>query len=240
MAGGAAALAGCLGDTGPSNGEARLTARAGTPSSTDTVGLVPLGLASGRDGQMYVPPSLEPATSTPLLLALHGAGGSSRESIDLLMPYADEFGFTLLAVDSRGSTWDGTRGAYGPDVQFIDRALVQTFDRCSIDPARIAIEGFSDGASYSLGLGLVNGDLFHHVIAFSPGFVPASDSDARGNPPVFISHGREDLILSIDATSRRIVPALRAQGYTVDYEEFEGGHRVPPEIAGAAMTWCFG
>jgi len=31
--------------------------------------------------------------------------------------------------------------------------------------------GFSDGASYALSVGITNGDLFTHVIAFSPGFV---------------------------------------------------------------------
>jgi predicted esterase len=31
--------------------------------------------------------------------------------------------------------------------------------------------GFSDGASYALSLGLANGDLFTHVLGFSPGFM---------------------------------------------------------------------
>ena len=38
-----------------------------------------------------------------------------------------------------------------------------------IDPSRIAMAGFSDGASYSLSVGLANGDLFSAVFGFSPG-----------------------------------------------------------------------
>ncbi len=44
-----------------------------------------------------------------------------------------------------------------------------------MDAGRVGIGGFSDGASYALSLGLTNGDLFTHVLAFSPGFMrPAS------------------------------------------------------------------
>jgi predicted esterase len=34
-----------------------------------------------------------------------------------------------------------------------------------------------------------------------------------------------------------IVPALRRQGYDVNFKEFEGGHAVPPDIAAEAMRW---
>ncbi|MGZ4788523.1 MAG: hypothetical protein ACXVZX_08375 [Terriglobales bacterium] len=40
-----------------------------------------------------------------------------------------------------------------------------------MDPARIAIGGFSDGASYALTIGITNGRLFTHIVAFSPGFM---------------------------------------------------------------------
>jgi poly(3-hydroxybutyrate) depolymerase len=43
--------------------------------------------------------------------------------------------------------------------------------QCTVDPQRICVSGFSDGASYALSLGLANGDLFTHVAAFSPGFM---------------------------------------------------------------------
>ena len=36
------------------------------------------------------------------------------------------------------------------DVWFIDAALAWTFERCFVDAVRIALAGFSDGASYAL------------------------------------------------------------------------------------------
>jgi phospholipase/carboxylesterase len=33
------------------------------------------------------------------------------------------------------------------------------------------------------------------------------------------------------------VPALRGSGYDVTYEEFDGGHTVPPPVADRAFAW---
>jgi predicted esterase len=199
-------------------------------------GLVPLQLSgSDRDGVLYVPPTYTPERLAPLVLSLHGAGGSGRGSLRRLRPLADELGLLVLSPDSRDSTWDVVRSGFGPDVEFVDRALDLVFARYAVDPARVAAEGFSDGASYALSLGLLNGDLFPYVIAFSPGFVLAERR--RGRPRCFVSHGLDDPILPIDRCSRRIVRELRDDRYDVRYTEFAGGHMVPPEIARAAVDW---
>jgi predicted esterase len=62
----------------------------------------------------------------------------------------------------------------------------------------------------------------------------------RGQPRVFISHGRDDPVLPIDACSRQIVPQMRQAGFQVEYLEFEGGHAIPPTIAEAAVAWFAG
>ena len=49
-----------------------------------------------------------------------------------------------------------------------------------------------------------------------------------------------DQILPIDMTSHRLVPALKEAGYEVTYREFDGPHRVPPEIAHDAYAWLTG
>jgi predicted esterase len=170
------------------------------------------------------------------VVSLHGAGGSAGHGISLLHPLADEAGLLLLAPDSRGRSWDViVQDGYGPDVDFLDRALAEVFAQYSVDPGHLAIGGFSDGASYALCLGLANGDLFTHILAFSPGF--ASPPVQEGRPEIYISHGRSDTVLSIDACSRRIVPRLKRQGYEVLYREFDDGHVVPPAITGEALSW---
>lgn len=76
-----------------------------------------------------------------------------------------------------------------------DEALAHTFEHYTVDPSRVAIGGFSDGASYALSLGLGNGDLFRHIIAFSPGF--AVPPRQLGSPRIFMSHGTKDRVLPI-------------------------------------------
>jgi phospholipase/carboxylesterase len=198
-------------------------------------GLRRLGLGSGRDGLLYVPPGRDATEETPLALTMHGAGGDARGGLSHRVGLAEEFGLVLLAPESRGRTWDVLVGGFGPDVGFIDRALGQTFDRLNVDAGRLAVTGFSDGASYALSLGLTNGDLFTHAIAFSPGF--AAPADRRGRPPLFVSHGTRDRVLPIERCSRRIVPQLEREGYEVRYREFDGPHTVPETVAREALEW---
>jgi phospholipase/carboxylesterase len=201
-------------------------------------GLIELGLGGERDGVLYVPPGYNPARPAPFVLMLHGATGDGRRGLRRLQSLADEVGLILLAPDSRRRTWDVLMGGYGPDVAFIDTALEQTFRRYTIDPAHLAIEGFSDGASYGLSLGIANGDLFTHILAFSPGFL--SPPGQAGMPQIYVSHGTADQILPIDFCSRQLVPMLRRAGYPVEYHEFDGPHTVPPEIATEAVEWFVG
>lgn len=77
----------------------------------------------------------------------------------------------LISPQSQSSSWDVIHGGYGPDVQTMDKALQSVFERYTINPQQCSIGGFSDGASYALSVGTTNGDLFSHIIAFSPGFM---------------------------------------------------------------------
>lgn len=217
--------------------EGRLLARPSRSPSNATAkaGLRPLGLASGRDGLLYLPEGYDATKKVPLALTLHGAGGDARSGISHFLGLADEAGVALLAPESRGSTWDVLVGGFGPDVEFIDRALEQAFDLLAVDAKSLAVTGFSDGASYALSLGLTNGDLFTHVIAFSPGF--SSPAVRRGKPSIFVSHGTRDRVLPIRDTSRRIVPRLERAGYEVRYREFDGPHTVPESVTREALQW---
>ncbi|WP_223263201.1 alpha/beta hydrolase [Arthrobacter sp. NamB2] len=212
---------------------ARPGATAAGPGSM--TGVRALGVTAERDPIVFVPESLATDEQVPLLVALHGAGGDAQGGLSYLRAAAEQLGIVILAPASRGGTWDAIRGGYGPDTGVIDRALHEVFSFVAVDPERIGIAGFSDGASYALGLGLANGNLFRKVVAFSPGFVPQGPD--HGQPTLFISHGTEDSVLPIDATSRKVVPALKRRGYDVVYREFEGPHTVPPAIAVEAGLW---
>ena len=212
-----------------------LTARPQHRVGTSATGQVKLGLDRERDAILQLPK--ESKSPVPLLVMLHGATQSAEDMFWYLDSTPDETGVAVLAPNSRDTTWDAIRGSFGEDVEFINRALARVFETASIDPSRVSIGGFSDGASYALALGLINGDLFSGVVAFSAGFVV--DHSPHGKQPrFFISHGTRDHILPIDRCGRRIAAALKARGYQVTFREFEGDHEIPPEIAREGLAWA--
>lgn len=184
--------------------------------------------------QVHVPASYRADRPAGIVVMLHGAGGAPRQSLALMRHHAASANLLIVAPKSDDVTWDVIAGGFGPDVAAIDRALAAVFDRYAIDPARVAIGGFSDGASYALTVGLANGALFRAIIAFSPGFERAPRR--QGHPRIFISHGTADRVLPIARTSHRLVPALQRASYPVEYLEFTGPHTVPPEVVRMALA----
>lgn len=196
-----------------------------------------LGLERDRDGLYYVPKGYTHGVPMPLMVILHGAGGSS-ESASTAFPLADELGFIILATDSKDWTWDAIIKGFGEDVTFLQQAYLHVASRLTIDRSKLAMTGFSDGASYALSLGIGNGDVFTTIMAFSPGVM--QPADVAGKPRIFISHGTSDGVMPIDDTSRKFVPRLKALGYDVLYREYDGKHTLPPEIRRDAYLWWLG
>ncbi|MHB8465944.1 MAG: alpha/beta hydrolase [Acidimicrobiales bacterium] len=215
---------------------ARLTFRFGASTSAGLEpGEHPLGVGTaGKDGLVYVPDTA--VEGAPVMVFLHGAGGTGRREMRVWLAAADRYGVVVVAPDSQGPSWDVIHGGFGPDIAFLDAALAAVADRYPVNMASMALGGVSDGASYALSVGLANGDVFPTVVAFSPGFIVSAEP--VGTPRVFISHGTADPILPIDGCSRPIVAGLRGAGFDVTYREFDGGHTVPPAIADAGFaTW---
>ena len=209
----------------PNDGRINARPRDGVKSTVS--GKVELGLDRERDAILQLPKT--GPGSVPLLVFLHGAGQSADDMFWYLGTTHEEAGVAVLVPHSRGHTWDAIGGSFGIDIQFLNQALERVFETVAVDPARIAIGGFSDGASYAISLGLINGDLFNRVVAFSPGFVISGLQ--RGNPRLFISHGTHDRILPIDRCGRSIATTLTARGFPVTFREFDGDHEIPGDIA---------
>jgi phospholipase/carboxylesterase len=212
--------------------DARIKARPRPESAPPVAGDHALNLDISRDAVLHVPPNAGRGP-IPLIVLLHGAGNSGGGILRRLGAAADTAGVAVLAPDSRGSTWDAVRSRFGPDVAFLNRALERVFGMIAVDPARVGVGGFSDGATYGLSLGLVNGSLFRTIVAFSPGFLV--EGPAEGRPRCFVSHGTRDDILPIERCSRVIVPLLRQRGHEVIFREFNGGHEIPPAIAAEGL-----
>ena len=239
MSGGLLTLAGCLSDgiAGNADGSSgRIIARPRTPTITPPTGITSIPLTLGlKDGLLFVPTTYTPSTPAPFAFLLHGAGQDASELIVPVSAYAESRGLVLAAVTAADGTWDAIHGEFGPDVRTINTTLDWVFERCAVDTTRLGLMGFSDGATYSIGLGRANGDLFRRVNVYSPGFLLGISP--VGKPEFFITHGTADRVLSVESTRNIIVPSLRNAGYSVDYREWDGGHGVSAALLEQSVDW---
>jgi predicted esterase len=217
--------------------DGRLAAKPTGAARTLPPGLHDLPIPGARSAQLLVPPSVAGRPLAPLVLGFHGATFDIASVIGGFRTFAERHGFLLLAIKSKGETWDLSRPPGGPDAAHADAALAAAFAAGGVDPARIACMGFSDGAGYALSLGLLNGDLFSEVIGFSTGALKLVR--AYGRPKVFMTHGTHDSVLPI-ANARSIASTLEKAGYEVTFRTFAGGHQVDPALADAAFDQFVG
>ena len=196
-------VAGCGGGGDEQAAAARRRSRPDRRPAADSCspGVHELTLGNGQPARMHVTPG---DGQRALIVALHGAGGTPAGALEAFRGAWDEPGLVLIAPASKGQTWSILRSEQDLDLESVNLALAEAYERCTIDRRRIAVGGFSDGATYALSLGVSNGDLFPAVIAFSPGGIVAGEQ--RGVPRFFVSHGTLDSVLPIATRGRRRRP----------------------------------
>lgn len=221
-------------------------AAAAGPVLTARPAAVPLTLKPGfsqltERSYVYVPKGL--IGPAPLIVLLHGAGQEADRFLDAFIAEANDRGAILLSLKSEGSTWTlkpaGNGADFGRDPANLDAALQDLFGTVPIDPRRIAILGFSDGASYALSIGLANPQLFRGVIALSPGTVwLAGQADPKQK--LLIAHGRSDEILPFANVRDRIVPGLENAGLKPQLRWFHGGHELDRKAVADGLDLVLG
>lgn len=184
--------------------------------------------------RLIIPASAAGKCNVPLIVMLHGGFGPSPQ-LQTIINAADSNGVAVMLPFSKGITWDMVLTGFGDDVRNIDRALDQTMSKVCVNKNKIALAGFSDGASSALMLGIPNGQLFTHIMAFSSGIL--LDVGQRGKPLIYISHGRGDGVLPFANVENLFVPYLEKSGYSVTFTPFTGGHTIPLDVAAGALTW---
>lgn len=196
---------------------------------------VPLGQEGERDTILIVPEGLDTGKPVKLLVMFHGAGGSAEKVLPFFKEHAEKNGFLLMLPQSTYPTWDLTIGGNGPDLERLERALEKVNSHFDLDKNHFGFCGFSDGASYSLSIGLSNGETVSHVIALSGGFMNLYVP--RGRPLVFIAHSPEDEQLPMDTSGLYHYHELKKAGYDVEFLEFHGRHVIHPHVVEKAIRF---
>lgn len=193
----------------------------------------------------------EPATApdAPTLLLLHGTGADEHDLLPLGRALAP--GAALLSprgrVDENGmNRWfrrlregvfdvDDLIGRTAELAGFVGAATA-AYD---LDPGRIVVSGFSNGANTGAGLLLLHPGLVAGAALFAGGAplqgrepAPVDLSGTR----VFLGNGVADPITTIDQ-SRLLASQLGERGARVLVREHPGGHQLTPEVLAEARDW---
>ncbi len=208
------------------------------PTQTAVPGTRIEQLGGSRRFVVYVPSNYTPETSWPVALLLHGSGDRGSTMIQALSQVAEEQGVVLVAPDANRYTWDLILGNVGSDVDYIEQVIGWTFDHVNVDLSRFTIGGFSDGATYSAWLGLLNGDVFSQIVVMS-GCLRFPDVRV-GHPRVLMLHGNADEVFIPGGCVPLLLPGLQDAGYDVQYIEFEGRHEISTEFSRRMMEFVAG
>lgn len=203
---------------------------------------------TGTDDFAHV---FEPATvsDAPTVLLLHGTGADEHDLLPLGRALAP--GAALLSPRGRVAENGMTRwfrrlreGVF--DVDDVIRrtgeladwvgAAVQGYE---LDPKRIVVAGFSNGANTGAALLLLYPHLLRGAVLLAAG------APLQGREPdpvdlsgtrVFVGSGQADPIITVDQ-ARLLAAQLRDRGADVQAREHPGGHALPPELLATARTW---
>jgi phospholipase/carboxylesterase len=199
----------------------------------------------GDDLQAFlmVPSTLEPGRAYPLVIVMHGAGRQDELLFKGLQGEPDRRQALFLIPRSYQMTWDLIAGGNDTDLRFLAYCLRWVYQRYAVDPARQALLGYSDGASYALAVGLSNPRIFSAVMAWAAGFLAIDANNLRPDDPkphLFVEYGDRDPLFPYAQVALPMRDALQQIGYPLVFRTDEGGGHWPsPRFQPEALDWFF-
>ncbi|MBC8085837.1 MAG: dienelactone hydrolase family protein [Phycisphaerae bacterium] len=198
----------------------------------------------------YVPTTYKATVAAPLIIALHGLGGTEDAFFDgygkKLPQLAEQSGYLIAAP--LGYRVDGSYGwgVGSPPADVTTRrreeysdadvmqVLAQMKQQYNIDVTRIYLLGHSMGAIGTWKLAAKYADVWAAIAPFSGQGAPSTVDRMKGIPN-FVVHGDADPTVNVRG-SRAMVEAMKALNMDVTYIEVPGGNHsamVEPNLPGA-------
>jgi predicted esterase len=206
--------------------------------------------------RLRLPAGYDASKAYPLVVGLHG-NGSNAGNLMLSMPTEAFEGMICAAAEGAYPRTDlaSLRGEhfswYLPDA---DRGLWPLLDTLTSElvlrvvedvsqrhrVSRVVLLGFSQGVSAAYLAAMKRPDRIAGIAAFAGSFprnsVTPEQLKAASHIRVMIAHGTGDQQVPLEA-SERARDLLREAGYKVQFETFDDGHTLPPDVMRNAGNW---
>lgn len=191
----------------------------------------------------------------PILILLHGLGSNENDLFGLVQHLPDSL--LILSLRAPRTIKEGSYRWY--DLQWIDgkpkgnvaeleesrdmliRFIEDLHKKHKFDKQKVFLGGFSQGAVMSLSVALKKPELLNGIL-FLSGKMPdgaeavADKKENYKKLKVFMVHGTEDKILSIEA-SRNVKSFLDKNNFQIECHEYPMPHTINRETLNALVAW---
>jgi poly(3-hydroxybutyrate) depolymerase len=190
---------------------------------------------------LLTPEEIDPARLYPLVTVLHGAGRQDELLVRACRDEPEKRQALFLVPRSFHPTWDLIASDERPDLDFLEWAYDLIYRRYPVDPARQALLGYSDGASYALSVGLSNPRVFRAVMGWAAGFLALDTRHVEPGDPkpaVLLEYGTHDPLFPFQRVALPMRESLERLGYRVEFRVDEGGRHWPSgTFQSEALDW---
>jgi polyhydroxybutyrate depolymerase len=210
-----------------------------------------------RGYRLHVPAGYRPARQVPAVLLLHGNGGSAEDLDDVsgLSELADRRGFLAvypegLAVGAGRSFWAaaGRVESGVDDLRFMTGLLDDLQARLCVDPARVAVAGFSAGGGIAAMMACDQAGRVAAVAVVSGALYSEPEECRPSRPiPLLDIHGTADEVVPYGGRAPTVewpLPMIPVPDWLVEWAGRDGCPGGPlvflgrPEVTGIHWTGC--
>ncbi|KAF0245603.1 MAG: hypothetical protein FD180_1471 [Planctomycetota bacterium] len=194
-----------------------------------------------------------------LLILLHGRGDTAEHFLEGVEDWRGE-DFLVASLETpyvlalpggrNGRCWapwesgkENTKEAYKLSAATVERALKSLKEKYPVNPKKVYLLGFSEGAFMAAHCGLQYADQISGTIVISgghdPSLVAEADFEKAKGIRILIAHGTSDSVVPY-VTGKKFVEALEKHGVKHDFFPFAGGHSLPQVVRDGVHGWMRG
>lgn len=193
------------------------------------------------EARKHQPPTLVPddhPESPALVIALHGTGGKGEQMLRALERSCEHLGIVCIAPDALRPAGDGYAWTYRDESEwFVDHLISTAAEEHGIDPKRVIVVGFSQGANIALILAQSRQDLIAAAVPVCGHYEPSNTNADTAPVPTYLLTGSKD---DWKSTNVRAEKDFQGAGGEAELRIVTGmGHQMANDREVLrALEWC--